>query len=255
MTRRALILAALSAPGAARAQPPLPRLRVLGTGAVEGPSHEVINAFIRETRRAVTYAAANAGQVASRIRDGEAADVVISAAQGIDAMIADGLLLGETRTELGRMRIGAAIRQGAPLPDISTPDAVRDALRAATSVAHSDGVAGATTGRHVLSVFEQLGIAAEIEPRRLPFPRGMAAVQAVADGRAAMAVTQISEILPVQGAQLVGPLPDSLQLVTPYVAAVTRRSADPEGARAVIAALSAPAGRAAFAAAGFEVRD
>lgn len=252
MTRRALLLATLAAP-AALAQPAQPRLRVLGTGAVEAPAHEVIKAFARETRRSVTLATGNGGQVASRIRDGEALDVVINADAALDALIAEGFLDGATRTELGRMRIGLAVRRGAPAPDIATPEALRALLLAAPAIAMSDGRAGATTGRHILAMLDRLGIAQEVEPRLRPFPRGLMAVQSVAEGQAALVMTQISEIVVVPGAALVGPLPDSLQLVTPYVAAVTKRSADPDGARAVIAALAGPAGRAAFAAAGFAV--
>lgn len=254
MTRRALLLTAALAPLPALAQPPdLPRLRVLGTGAVEGPAHEVVNAFVRETRRAVTVATGNAGQVAARLRDGEPVDVVITSAAVLDGLIAEDLLLPATRTELGRMRIGVAVRQGTPAPDIATPEALRDALLATATIAHSDGGAGATTGGHVLAVLDHLGIGATVAPRRRPFPRGQMAVQAVAEGRAAIAVTQMSEIMSVPGAALVGPLPESLQLVTPYVAAVARRSADPEGARALIAAMAGPAGRAAFTQAGFQV--
>lgn len=252
MTRRALLLAAALAPLPALSQP-LPRLRVLGTGAVEGPAHEVVNAFTRETRRAVTLATANAGQVASRLRGGEPVDVVITSAALLDGLIAEDLLIPATRTELGRMRMGVAVRQGAPAPDIATPEALREALLAAASIAHSDGGAGATTGGHFLAVLDHLGIGAEVQPRRRPFPRGQMAVQAVAEGRAAIAVTQMSEIMSVPGAALVGPLPESLQLVTPYVAAVAKRSADPDGARALIAAMTAPAGRAAFTQAGFLV--
>lgn len=250
MTRRALLLAAI-APAAARAQPA--PLRVLGTGAVESPTHQVIEAFARQSGRAVTLATGNGGQVAARVRSGEALDVVINAAAALDALIAEGHLDGETRTELGRMRIGLAVRRGAPLPEIATPEALRATLLAATEIAHSDGSAGATTGRHILVMLERLGIAAEVDARRRPFPRGLAAVQAVAEGGAGLVMTQISEIVVVPGVVLVGPLPESLQLVTPYVAAVARRSADPEAARALIAALTGPEGWAAFAAAGFSL--
>ena len=252
MTRRPLLAAAASLlawPAIAQA----PRLRVLGTGAVENPLHEVATGFMRETGRTVTLATGNGGQVASRVRDGEALDVVINAAATLDALIAEGHLDGTTRTELGRIRIGLAVRQGSPAPDITTPDALRVALLAAPTIAHSDGGAGATTGRHILAMLDRLGIAAEVDARRRPFPRGLTAVQAVAEGRAAVVMTQISEIVVVQGATLVGPLPEELQLVTPYVAAVARRSGDPAGARALLAALSGATGRTAFTAAGCSI--
>jgi molybdate transport system substrate-binding protein len=230
-----------------------PPLRVLGTGAVEHPVHDLIPGFTRATGRRVMQATGNAGAVAARIRAGEAADLVLNSAAQIEAMAREGLVWGESRAELGRMRIGLAVREGAPAPDIATPEALRAALLAAPVLAYSDGSRGATTGIHLDRLFASWGIAEALRPRSLLFQQGLAAVQAVAEGRAALVMTQISEIVAVPGVTLVGPLPEAVNLVTPYLGAVATRAADPAGAAALLQYLTGPEGAARFRAAGFAV--
>lgn len=249
MHRRTL-LAALATPAIARAQRSAP-LRVLGTGAVSSSTRDLARAFTVRTGRAVEIATANAGVAARRLREGEAADLMLNSGTQVARLAADGLLDGTTTRELGRVLIGVAIREGAPKPDIATEAALRAAILAAPMIAHSDPSTGATAGTHAAGLIERLGIAGEMRARTLVFPGGGAAVQAVADGRAALAITQISEIVGVQGAALVGPLPDSAQLVTPYLGAVTTRAADREGALGFLAVLTGPEGQARFRAAGF----
>jgi len=160
---------------------------------------------------------------------------------------------GDSARELGRMLIGVAVREGAALPDISTEAALRTAILAAPMIAHSDPATGATAGTHAARLIERLGLNDAMRGRVLVFPGGGAAVGAVAEGRAALAISQISEIIAVLGVALVGPLPDSAQLVTPYLGAIATRAADAEGARALLAALTGPEGQARFRAAGFAV--
>ncbi|WP_137126352.1 substrate-binding domain-containing protein [Roseomonas sp. HF4] len=251
---RRFVLAALAAPVVAASWPARGQaapIRVLGTGAVAASTRDLAAAFTAAGGRAVAIATANAGVAARRLRDGEAADLMLNSATQVARLTADGLLDGTTTRELGRMLIGAAVRDGAPRPDISTEAALRAAILAAPTIAHSDPSTGATAGTHAARLIERLGIAEEMRARTLVFPGGGAAVQAVADGRAALALTQISEIIAVPGATLVGPLPDAAQLVTPYLGAVTARASDRDGALAFLAFLTGADGRARFRAAGF----
>jgi molybdate transport system substrate-binding protein len=249
---RRLLIAVLACPAIARAQGAA-ALRVLGTGAVAASTRDLAAGFTAATGRQVVLATANAGVAARRLREGEAADLMLNSGTQVARLAADGLLDGGTVRELGRMLIGAAVREGAAKPDISSEAALRAAILAAPTIAHSDPATGATAGTHAARLVERLGIAEQMRPRTLVFPGGGAAVQAVAEGRAALALTQISEIIEVRGAALVGPLPDSVQLVTPYLGAVTARAADREGALAFLAALTGPEGKARFRAAGFAV--
>ena len=244
MFRRTLPLL-LATPALAQTRAPL---FVLGTGATETPIEQVAQALTARTGRAIRTETGNGGQVAARRRAGEAVDVVLNAAPALDALIRDGFALADSRRELGRMRLALAIRRGLPVPEMRDEAEMAATLRAASSIGLSDGAAGATSGRHVVALLDRLGITAP----RIPFARGLAAVQAVARGDVAVVITQASEILAEPGATLVARLPESAQLVTPYVAAVASRAADPEGARAFIG-FAAGEGAAMFRAVGFQL--
>ena len=237
--------------GGPRAQPP--PLRVICTGAVEHAVVDLLPAFTRHGGTPVVLATGNAGQVAGRVRSGERFDLVLNAAPTLDALIAEGRLDAATRTPVGEMRLAVAVREGAPLPDLGTADAVRATLLAADSIAHSDATSGATTGPHVLAMLERLGIAAVVAARRMPFPRGVSAAEAVAEGRATLVITQLSEIMVVPGLTIVGLLPEDLQLVTTYAGAVAVAAAQPAAARALLAFLTGPEARSRFREAGFSV--
>jgi molybdate transport system substrate-binding protein len=233
MQRRTL-LAALALPAPALAN--TPPLKLLGTGAVAASARDIAARFNAATGR-----------------DGEAADLVLNSATQIAALTDAGLLRPGSQRELGRMLIGVAVKAGAALPDISTEAALRAAILAAPAIAHSDPSTGATAGTHAARLIERLGLAEAMRGRVLIFPGGGAAVGAVAEGRAALAISQISEIIAVPGAVLVGPLPDSAQLSTAYLGAVATAAADPAGAGTLLAALTGPEGQARFRAAGFAV--
>jgi molybdate transport system substrate-binding protein len=247
---RRILFAALAAPGVLRAQGLAP-LQVLATGAVSASARDLAQGFTARTGREVVITTANAGLAARRLREGAAADLMLNSAAQVARLAGDGLLDGATARELGRMLIGAAVREGAPRPDISTEAALRAAILAAPMIAHSDPATGATAGTHAARLIERLGIAEQLRPRTLVFPGGGAAVQAVAEGRAALAISQVSEIVEVPGVAFLGPLPDSAQLVTPYLGAVTARAAEREAALAFLQELTGAAGRARFRAAGF----
>lgn len=249
--RRRTLIATLAVPAAARAQ--TTPLRILGTGAVADAVRDLAASYTARTGQNIALATANAGVTARRLRDGEAADLMLNSAEQIERLHADGLVDGTTRRELGRMLIGLAVRDGAPRPDIGTEAALRAVLLAAPMIAHSDPATGATAGTHAARLIERLGLADAMRARTLIFPGGGAAVRAVAEGRATLALTQISEIIAVPGAVLAGPLPDSAQLVTPYLGAVTSRAADRAGALAFLDVLASAEGQTRFRAAGFAV--
>ncbi|MBY0337344.1 MAG: substrate-binding domain-containing protein [Acetobacteraceae bacterium] len=244
MIRRRTLALLLGLPVAARAQPA--PLRVLCTGAVEHAMQEATRGFTEATGRAVAIETGNGGQVATRLRFREPVDLAVNAANQMPPLLEAGVLDRATVRELGRMRLGFAMRDTGALPEIGTEAALAAALRALPSIALSDGAAGATTGRHVAALLDRLAPAI---PRR-PFSRGLAAVQAVAAGEAGAVITQMSEILAVSGVRA-APLPDSAQLVTPYIAAIPTAAPSPAGGAALLAHLLSPAGQAPFRAAGF----
>jgi molybdate transport system substrate-binding protein len=202
----------------------------------------------------VTLTFGTAGELRQKVAAGEPADVVIVTDTALVALAATNAVIPETRADIARTAIGVAVREGAPLPDISTPEAFKQTVLAAKSLVYVDPGRGATSGIHFASVLQRLGIADTVKGKTLLWPGGYAA-EAVAKGQAELCVHQISEILPVKGVTLVGPLPRELQKITTYSAAVPTRAAAPEVGRAFIAFLTRPSFKAKFAVAGLDYRE
>ena len=142
-----------------------------------------------------------------------------------------------------------AVNEKAPLPDIATPEAFKQPLLAAKSVVWINPATG-TSGKHLAQVFEQLGIAEQVRAKSTLLEGGYV-VEPVGRGEIELGLHQITEILPVKGIRLVGPLPAALQKQTIYVGAVTIKAKDPARAKALLAAMRAPEIRGIFAAKGF----
>ena len=146
--------------------------------------------------------------------------------------------------DLGRTVTGVAVRAGAPVPDISTPEAFKRALITAKTVSYTDPKAGGSSGTFFAALLERLGIAEAVNKKAVLGKRGYEVAQAVADGRAEIGTTFISEILTVPGARVIGPLPGDLHNSNTYTAAIPKSAAAPERGQALLQALSDPATRA-----------
>lgn len=189
-----------------------------------------------------------AGAVRDRILAGERPAVALLTAEGMEALAARGIVARDGVAELGRTGVGLAAPLGRPVPDIATPEALRAALLGAESVAMADPARGATAGRHFVGLLDRLGIAAAMRPRLRLVPFGAEGVEMAAHGEVALAVSQATEIVGREGVQLVGLLPEALNLWTAYRIAVV---ADGAEARELFALLTGDAARGAFARSGF----
>lgn len=154
--------------------------------------------------------------ILARLGTGEAADAAILTATAIEIMIGRGEMLAASRVDLAVSGIGLAVRHGAPLPAIDTPEAFREVLLDAPSIVVSR--AGAS-GAVFAAVVARLGIGAEIAAKTRAIPVGLTA-EVVARGEAALAVQQISELLAVPGVEFLGPVPEPLQVKALFSAAV-----------------------------------
>jgi molybdate transport system substrate-binding protein len=159
----------------------------------------------------------------------------MTSAVGIDSLAARGRVVAASKVDVGGMRLGIAVKAGARLPDIATTEALREALRAAPAVASIDPQGGATSGPYIDKLFERLGVAAEVRARGVPCKTGGDVARAVASGRATLGLTQAAELIGVEGLSFAGFLPEELQLITIYSAAVASGSKDPAAAAAFIA--------------------
>ena len=183
-----------------------------------------------------------------RLERGEPADVLILVGYALDDLIKQGKAVAGSRVDLVNSKIGIAVKTGAPKPDISSADAIKRALLAAKSVAYSDSASGVYVSTEM---FEKLGVAAEMKDKAKKIPATPVA-EIVARGEAELGFQQISELKPVTGINIVGPLPDALQKVTVFSAGIAAASKEPEAGKALIKFLASPAARETIVNSGLE---
>lgn len=208
--------------------------------------------FERSSMMKVTTGATSMGvgadAIPSRLKRRDPADVVIVNADALEELIANGLVLPGSRVDLAKSRMGMAVRSGAPRPDISSLAALRGVLLAARSVALSSSVSG---DYFTTELFPRLGIAEQmaVKTRRSGNERVGALLLR---GDAEIGFQQMSELLPIAGIDVVGPLPADAQRVTVFAAGVAAHSAHPDTARAYIRFLASPDATPAVARTGLE---
>ena len=222
-------------------------LQVLTAGAYRAVLVAVAPAIAAELGTTLVIRNETAGVVAQKLRDGDAADLVVLPPAAA-APVAT--LLGPLRP-LARVGIGVAVRGGAPKPAIATEAEVRDAILAARAPAWIDPAAGGSSGIYMSDLVRRWGVADRVMPRTVLVGGGLVA-DAVADGRADLAFQQLSELNHTPGVVVVGPLPPAIQSYTMYAGAVPARSAQAEAAGAVLTWLASPRAAAALKQSGME---
>jgi molybdate transport system substrate-binding protein len=186
--------------------------------------------------------------IPARLNRREPADVVILARSSLDKLVANGKVVPGTPIDLGLSRIAVAVRAGAPVPDISTPDALRATLLKAKSVAWSDSASGVYIQSTML---DRLGIADQVGAKGRMIPATPVG-EIVARGEAEIGFQQLSELKAVKGIHIVGLIPESLQKVTAFSGGVVAYSSHQAEARALLAYLSSTQADAAIRASGLE---
>lgn len=189
------------------------------------------------------------GPLMKALAEGAAPDIVVLTAEVMADAKAKGLVVPGSEVEIGRVGIGICVNESAKAPDIATPEALKATLLAAKSIVYIDPKIG-TSGKHLAEVFKQLGILDAVNAKTT-FGTGGYVTEPVGRGEIELGLHQITEILPVKGVKLVGPLPPALQKVTIYVGAITAKAKDAESARKFLAHMRLPEVRAAFAKRGF----
>lgn len=229
-------------------------ISVLSASAVKTVLTDLSEAYRRETGKSVKLTFATAGEVEKRVLAGDPAHVIVGTDISTEKLAGQGLLLVDTRTIIARVGVGIGARDGAPKPDISSPEALKRTLLAAKSVTYPDPARGGASGIHFAKVIDQLGIAQPIRDKSVLGANPDFVCVAVAKGEVELCVHQISEIMPVKGVTLVGPLPKEVQRVTTFAIALPAKSNAPEAARTFVAFVTRPAFKAKFAEAGLDYR-
>jgi molybdate transport system substrate-binding protein len=232
----AMVVMAAGAPrGAAGAE-----IKVLTAGAFKQVLLALVPDFERTSGHKVTVDNDTVGALTKRIAGGEAFDLAVLTPKAVEDLAKEGKFAAGSRANLARVGIGVVVKDGTPKPDISSVAAFKQALLAAKSVAYIDPAAGGSSGIYVAGLLDKLGVASEVKPKAKLIPGG-AVAEHVAKGEAELGIHQISEILPVKGATLVGPLPAEIQNYTVYAAGIGAHAKEGEAAKALLKALTSPA--------------
>jgi len=191
----------------------------------------------KELSQPIIAEAAGGVDVARRVQAGEPVDIVALAANVIDKLIAEGNLMVGSRTDLVKSGIGIAVRKGATRYDVSSEDAVRDAVVASKSLSYSTG----PSGTYLQQLFERWGIAKSLEKRIVIAPPGVPVGSLVAKGDCELGFQQMSELINLAGIDVLGELPPSIQLLTIFSAGISITSQSPDAARRVLEYMASPA--------------
>jgi molybdate transport system substrate-binding protein len=224
-------------------------IKVISSNALKTTLEQLAPAFEKATEHKLAFTWGAAVPLKAEIEKGATFDLAVLTTAAIDDLARQGKLVAATRAALANSGAGVAVRKGAPKPDITTVEAFKNALLNAKSVAY---VEQGGTGIYLKALLARLGIADALKDKLKLLPPENPAAYAIANGEAEIGMTQISEILPYTGAELVGPFPKEIQLTTSFAAAVGTNARQPEAAAALIKFLTSPAAAGVIKAKGLD---
>lgn len=225
-------------------------LVIFSAGAVKPALSELAPIWEKRSGHQLNITYATAGDLRKKLESGERADIIILPQENFAAIEKEGLTRTNTRRDLGAVGIGVAVKTGAKLPDLSSEAGLKRALIEAKSVTFMDPTRG-TSGKHFDEVvLPKLGIRDAVRAKATLGEGGMIA-EKVALGEVEIAFQQMTELLPVVGVTIAGPLPAGLQKTTVYAGAVMQAAKSPTEAAALLEFLIASEARKTFAAKGF----
>ena len=219
-------------------------VRVMISGGLTAAYKALVPEFERATGHKVLTAygpsmGTTTNAIPIRLERGEAADVLIMVGYALDDLASKGKVISDSRVELVKSPIGVAVKSGTPKPDISNADALKRALLAVNTVAYSDSASGVYVSTEM---FGKLSITEAMKDKARKIPATPVG-EIVARGDAEIGFQQVSELKPVEGIDIVGPLPDELQKITVFSAGIASVSKEPDAGKALIRFLASPAAR------------
>jgi molybdate transport system substrate-binding protein len=219
-------------------------VRVMISGGVTAAYKVLVPEFERATGHKVLTAygpsmGTTTNAIPVRLDRGEPADVLIMVGYALDDLVKNGKAIADSKIDLVKSPIAVAVKSGTAKPDISTPEALKRALLAVKTVAYSDSASGVYVSTEM---FGKLGIADEMKDKARKIPATPVG-EIVARGDAEIGFQQMSELKPVEGIDIIGPLPDELQKITVFSAGIASASKEPDAGKALIKFLASPAAR------------
>jgi molybdate transport system substrate-binding protein len=212
-------------------------IQVMSSNAFRQAYLELVPEFEKASGHKVVTNFVGSADIMKRMKAGESVDLVILAASSVDELIQLGKVVPGSRVDLAKSGVGAAVRAGTPKPDISSADALKRALLASKSIGYSSGPSGA----YLVSMFQRMGIADEMKPKIKQVPPGVPVGGLIARGEVELGFQQLSELLPVAGIDVIGPLPPDTQHITVFSAGIHVGAKEPAAAKTLVKFLSSPA--------------
>jgi molybdate transport system substrate-binding protein len=244
-----LLLSSIAAIDPAVAEPV--EVTVLTSVALTSALDELAPQFERATGNKLKIGYSLIADIKKRVIAGETADVIMLSRPAMDDLQKQDKFAPGSIADIAGTPVAVTVRAGAPKPDISSAEALKRSLLDAKSIVYADPAKGGASGVHFAHVLDQLGIAEQLKSRTILVP-GAQAADVVARGEAEIGVAQASEIVPVSGAQLVGPLPGELGSLTQFTAGIGAGSKSPEAAKSLILFLKGEGAAPVFKSKGFQ---
>jgi molybdate transport system substrate-binding protein len=223
-------------------------IQVLSSNAFKEAYLELVPQFEKATGHKVITTFEPTVAIMQRMAGGESYDLVVMSSDGIEKLTQNGKLVAGSRVDLAKAGIAAAVRAGAPRPDISSGEALKRALRAAHSIGYSTG----PSGIYLEGLFRRMGIAETIKPRVKVAPPGVFIGTLIVKGDVELGFQQMSELLPIAGLDILGHLPSDVQNITTFAVGQHVGATAAEAARALVTFLKAPDGHALIRRKGLE---
>jgi len=215
-------------------------IKVFCTQALTGVMAELGPQFERETGNKLVYTYGATGGLVARVNNGEAFDVIIGTKAAVENLAKAGKVLDQSRKDIALAGVGVAVRVGAPHPDISSVEAFKRTLLNAKSIAYTNPADGGASGIYVAELIKKFGMADQLAPKTKLAKGGTSSGTLVASGDAELAMQMISELIPVTGVEIAGPLPAEIQSFTVMSVGMSA-AADQTSAKKLTAFLSSPA--------------
>ena len=227
-------------------------LKVFSTIGVQGAVEQLVPQFEKASGHKLAITWGTAAMMVKRVEGGESADVLILTRDGIDALTKEGKVAAGTAVTLASSGIAVAVKAGAAKPDISTPEAFKQALLNAKAIAYSDPAAGGASGVYFAKLLERMGIADQLKAKIKHPPPGGNSASLLMTGEAELAIQQKPEVMYVAGAEVIGLLPADLNNVTVFAAGITADSKNADAGKALIKMLHSQEAITVFRAKGLD---
>jgi len=229
-------------------------IKVLSTTAMKTTLDALAPEFERSTGSKLVFSFGPSARIARMVAEGEANDVAIVTAEGIEELTRQGRIVAGTRADIARSAMGLAVQKGARKPDISSAEKFKQAMLAARSLGMSNPVGGGQSGANLMKIFERLGIAEAMKPKLTFGPGGPAGLigNFLLRKEVEIGVQQMPELMAVPGIDIVGPLPPDIQSMTVFSVGLSTAAKNADGGRALTKFLTTPAAAQVMKAKGME---